>query len=601
MKKRIGIVVATLMASLAQAALPDVAQIALSGSYSGHLQDVWFDGTYLYWAHTADILRTDLEGNVLARVTISDNHHAGLEVRNGRLYTAICPMAYMSVIGGTNDTKVVVGEYDAETLQLITNHVTAVNDRAGSLSMLPDGSFLVGCLRQADMGVDEVRYHHFDADFNLIQSYRIPEVPVKMGIEVLKARGPFRYLCVYGCDAAGKSLTFNTVKVDPSGQEVWRGTIGGDRGLVVDGDDLWVGDSSYDSTAKVWTSKLVRKANTLPTSISAVPHLVRGRVQTCDVYFDAAATPRVLYAQQGNEKGWTRLVRIADIPAGATAACGIGVPRTGVTRLRFFLDDQPLAVLKDALSTPILAVRADDSSAYVADGLIAQWDGRDNAGRGVHNAAAAYPVELVSGLAQTLTGTIPAAADSFTLGSGDLAFDSQTIIDACNAGAATVEVLMAPDGDTCHNGGIVAFGNTSRAFWIYERKADTRTHLIGDSTYHGAIAGDFQALNVDAATAGTNLYSFVMGTGTESILHTDGLQGISLTRFATNCTDTVCRIGSLGGKWTGTRARAKVFSIRVYNRLLTAAERRHNLAIDRMRFLAPEEIVTEEPTLVLVR
>lgn len=598
MKRLVWSVALALGLGVLAAGMPDVEAITLAGSYSGHLQDVWFDGTYLYWGHTADIVRTDLEGNVLARVTINANHHAGIEVRNGRVYTAICPMAFMDVIGGTNDTKVIVGEYDAETLQLITNHVTTVNDRAGSLAMLDDGSFLVGCLRQADMRVDEVRYHHFDAQFNLIKSYRVPGVPVMMGIEVLKQRGPFSYLCVYAIDAASKGLSFNTVKVDPAGREVWRGTIGGDRALIFDGDFVWVGDSENSSGA--WKSRLVRKRLELPRSFSAVPHRVRGRVRSFDVYFDAETAPRALYMLSGDDtNGWTRLARIAEIPSGATRALGVPVPANAGTHVRFLLDATPLGGTASTTLTEPILVRADDSAAYMREGLIAQWDGRDNAGRGVHDAAAAQPVELVKGLAATLAGSVPAAADHFTLGSGYLTYSAPEIVAACNAGAATVEILMASDGDTLHNGGLLAFGDTSRAFWIYERDTAGIRHLIGDSTYHGRIANDFQGLNV-LANGTTNLYTFALGTDA-SRMWIDGAEAATLQRFTTDCPDAICRLGSLGGRWTGTCGRAKVFSVRVYNRVLTDAERARNRLVDELRFLSPDAPPASPQTVVVVR
>ena len=132
-----------------------------------------------------------------------------------------------------------------------------------------------------------------------------------------------------------------------------------------------------------------------------------------------------------------------------------------------------------------VCVRAADSSAYVQDGLVAQWDGRDNAGRG----------------------------------------------------------------------------------------------------RHGALAGDFQGLNIPWDGTGTNLCTFVLATGPASQVRRDGARVAALNRFKVDCGDAVCRIGSLGGQWAGIRGRAKVFSIRVYGRTLSHAEREWNLAVDRMRFL----------------
>ena len=80
--------VLALAASDALASGPDVERIKLEGDYFGHLQDVWWDGgTNLWWAHTRQLLRTDMTGKILAKADVS-GHNAGLEVRDGRLYNA---------------------------------------------------------------------------------------------------------------------------------------------------------------------------------------------------------------------------------------------------------------------------------------------------------------------------------------------------------------------------------------------------------------------------------------------------------------------------------------------------------------------------------
>jgi hypothetical protein len=57
--------------------MPDTDRIELEGDYAGHLQDVWWDGgTNLWWAHTRQVLRTDLAGKVVARADV-DGHNAG--------------------------------------------------------------------------------------------------------------------------------------------------------------------------------------------------------------------------------------------------------------------------------------------------------------------------------------------------------------------------------------------------------------------------------------------------------------------------------------------------------------------------------------------
>lgn len=236
------------------AALPDVKEIVLEGEYSGHLQDVWYDGKdTLYWAHTHVLLKTDLTGKVLRSQKVK-GHNAGLELKDGRLFVAICPMQSTTHGKTTPDCRVTVGEYDAETLELVKLHTTDINDRSGSLAIMPDGSFVIGCLRPSDITKTQVRFHHLDKDFKLIRSYVLDNVPVKLGIEVIKRQGDFLYLNMYGEPA--------TIKLDKDFKEVWRGNLKGSMGLVFDGDWNWVGVSNRkakDDKKSPWTSKLVRR------------------------------------------------------------------------------------------------------------------------------------------------------------------------------------------------------------------------------------------------------------------------------------------------------------------------------------------------------
>ena len=231
--------------------LPDVDEINLPGEWSGHLQDVWYDGgDCIYWAQTRSILKTDLSGRILARKDVED-HHAGLEVRNGRLYVAVCPMQGKTKGRTTPECRVTVGEYDAETLDLVKMHVTDINDRSGSLCILDDGTFLVGCLRPPDISPSQVRFHHLDKDFRLIKSYILDNVNVKLGIEVLKRHKGFTYVVPYGM----------CLKLDGDFKEVARYKYGGAKGLVFDGDDVWIGVGLKNKATNRHASKLVRCKN----------------------------------------------------------------------------------------------------------------------------------------------------------------------------------------------------------------------------------------------------------------------------------------------------------------------------------------------------
>ena len=235
------------------ALLPNVGAIKLGGDYAGHLQDVWFDGKALFWAHTLALVKTDLSGNVLTKADV-DGHHAGLEVRDGKVFVAVCPMQWETGGRTLPGSRVTVNVYDAETLAPLESHVTDINDRAGSLAILDDGTFLVGCLRPPDITGTQVRFHHLDGDFRLIRSHVLDNVPAEFGIETIKRHGGCFYLCHY---ADAGSLC---VKLDKDFREVARYNVDGACGLVFDGDNVWVGATWVDKNTGRWVSDLKRIA-----------------------------------------------------------------------------------------------------------------------------------------------------------------------------------------------------------------------------------------------------------------------------------------------------------------------------------------------------
>ena len=219
---------------------------------------------------------------------------------------------------------------------------------------------------------------------------------------------------------------------------------------------------------------------------------------------------------------------------------------------------------------------------YVQNGLIAQWDGIENAGWGVHDASAAKPVELVSGIETELVGTMPAGERSFTFGNGYLHFNSEAIKNAVNAGQLTVEIVTKETGSFQGNGGFVAFGKATRGFWFYQGQGA----FISTYSYHAAVSGEYKNYALSAHNVTT--FSFLLSSGVEdSTLGVDGASPYAwakIYRYATDMTDTDCYLGTIAGNWLNTKAKAHVFSIRVYSRKLSTAEVTANGAIDRLRF-----------------
>ena len=253
MKKMMVCMAAICIAGMAQAKMPDVAEIVLPGEYPGHLQDVWWDGgEHIYWAHTWDIVKTDLKGNILRHVQV-EGHNAGCQLKDGKLYVAVCPTAKRRIVAWTAKSRLQVNEYDADTLELKAKHVMPAVDRAGSFAVLEDGSFVVGCLRPDDISASQVRFHHVSPDFSILSTHLVDNLKIKMGIETIKRYGDSLFLLCYGAPIV--RLDAKTFK------ETGRmGGVNGTRGFVYDGQSCWVGVSKHvgGKRSAPWQSKLVR-------------------------------------------------------------------------------------------------------------------------------------------------------------------------------------------------------------------------------------------------------------------------------------------------------------------------------------------------------
>lgn len=241
------------------ARVPDVVSLQ-PGKYGGHLQDVTRDGDYLYWAHTRTILKTDLSGRVLASVRDSD-HSAGCQVRDGKLYVAVCTKGGVIRPEDREKYKLQINVYDADDLHLIEKRVIEnAFDRAGSLAILPDGSFIVGCLRPPDIRADQVRFYHLSPEFKVLSRHEIGDMPIPLGIEVIKYHCGDLWLFSYG----GKTVRLDATTFAEKGR--YDG-LDGELGAIFDGDGFWHGKcdkevgstfGKADKSDTVFRSSLVR-------------------------------------------------------------------------------------------------------------------------------------------------------------------------------------------------------------------------------------------------------------------------------------------------------------------------------------------------------
>ncbi len=151
------------------------AEIVCEGQYPGHLQGVATNGVdTIYWSFTTVVVKTDLDGHVLAKVE-GPYHHGDLGYADGKVYVAWSNQFNKP----GSDSKVYV--YDAEDLELLEIHeVPEVTYGAGGLDAKGGHFFVIGGLPDE---IDENYVYEYDADFNHVQTHVIPSGHTHLGIQ----------------------------------------------------------------------------------------------------------------------------------------------------------------------------------------------------------------------------------------------------------------------------------------------------------------------------------------------------------------------------------------------------------------------------------
>ena len=247
------------------------------------------------------------------------------------------------------------------------------------------------------------------------------------------------------------------------------------------------------------------------------------------------------------------------------------------------------AVLTVAIfsAAPALAGVLPIADAYADSGLVARWDAIDNAGTGVHDPNASTWKDLVGGNDLTI---VPDVGSAWTNGT---AFYMNTIENAkCPAygkSAAsdykTIEIVYkkAPS-----NGRILFCGGVATRYVVFDY-TDTEAPFVNAQVYFdGAkdtrhtVVGDLEPTSLAAVYDDSGAVVDIYRDGAESdagskpanAWSVDGnSQQVRLGCRSIN-PDSANRQG-----WEG-----EVYTVRLYDRVLTAAEISRNYAIDRARF-----------------
>ena len=232
---------------------------------------------------------------------------------------------------------------------------------------------------------------------------------------------------------------------------------------------------------------------------------------------------------------------------------------------------------------------ADDvaASLYIQNGLVACWDGIENAGPGTHDTNATVWKDIVGGYEFVLSNVtveadrITFAGDETSYGTLDAAGTLATFGAAMNG---TLEVVYAS-----RNGGVnqVLLQAPPGIGMSFGELISGNTHLIVPFTTSG--------------TTKQPTYVFTSGTVTNSVsLRCESGAAVAAIANGRSLSRT-----SDGGYWSGTGTETfignraskaagfpgSIYSIRLYGRQLTDAEIAFNQSIDRIRFMADSELL----------
>ena len=220
---------------------------------------------------------------------------------------------------------------------------------------------------------------------------------------------------------------------------------------------------------------------------------------------------------------------------------------------------------------------AETSASYIRSGLVAHWDGVENAGRGAHNSSATAWKDLIGGREFTLYNV--SVEDNAMVFAG-----AQTSYGELSAADTAATFETASDGTL----EIVYASATGTGSQVALQSSETAGHAFG-------IRNGTQILAVAGSANSTVVFNFTSGTATNivSVRYTSAKSvNVRVGGEQLQSTDNSCWTGPSAVTTIGTRSNKNsapfngcIYSIRVYNRKLTDAEIDANHAVDRKRFV----------------
>ena len=229
---------------------------------------------------------------------------------------------------------------------------------------------------------------------------------------------------------------------------------------------------------------------------------------------------------------------------------------------------------------------AETSVSYIRSGLVAHWDGVENAGRGVHDPSATVWKDLVAGREFTLSN-VTVADNSIVFKGSNTSYGELSVADTAatfeNASDGTLEIVYAAADNTATKIILQSSEASGHAISVWQgNRLLTVSGSVNNSPY----------FNFSSGTA-TNIVSVRYASAKPGNARVSGNQLTSAGLDCWNCATNATIIGTRNSK-ANNHYKGAIYSIRVYNRQLTDAEIDSNHAIDRKRFiegdLSPEAV-----------
>jgi len=139
-------------------------RIVCPGEYRGHLQGIATDGKAIYWVFSRDIVKTGLDGRLLARRGMP--YHSGDPCwHDGKLYVPLCQSGFNRKLKAGAASKNYVCVFDADLKPIKKYHIPELEYGAGGIAVKDGRFFVVGGRPDGLPGNTVCEY---DADFKLL-------------------------------------------------------------------------------------------------------------------------------------------------------------------------------------------------------------------------------------------------------------------------------------------------------------------------------------------------------------------------------------------------------------------------------------------------